>query len=245
MLEVHDLHMRFGRVTALAGVSFAAPDGQITGLLGENGAGKTTTLNILAGLFQPDRGDIRVDGEAAAATVHRRRSVGALLDQKGLYPRLTVRENVAYFGALRGLEKRELARAVDRALALVGLESLASRRTDGFSQGERMKVALARAMVHSPRNLLLDEPTNGLDIPTARGFKAALRDMRERGVCIVFSSHILDDIRALCDTVVIISKGRIVARGMPPALCEQAGCATLEDAFIRLTGREESPCLQG
>jgi sodium transport system ATP-binding protein len=243
MLEVHDLHMRFGPVRALAGVSFAAPDGQITGLLGENGAGKTTTLNILTGLFQPDRGHIRVDGEDAARTVHRRRSVGALLDQKGLYPRLTARENVAYFGALRGLQGPELARAVNRALALVGLESAANRRTEGFSQGERMKVALARAIVHSPRNLLLDEPTNGLDIPTARSFKAALREMRERGVCIVFSSHILDDIRALCDTVVVVSKGRTVARGEPLALCEQAGCATLEDAFIRLTGREESPCL--
>jgi sodium transport system ATP-binding protein len=243
MLEVHNLHMRFGPVTALAGVSFAAPDGQITGLLGENGAGKTTTLNILTGLFQPDRGDIRVDGENAGATVDRRRSVGALLDQKGLYPRLTARENVAYFGALRGLRGRELARSVDRALALVGLEALTSRRTEGFSQGERMKVALARAVVHSPRNLLLDEPTNGLDIPSARGFKAALREMRDRGACVVFSSHILDDVRAICDTVVIIAKGRIVARGTPPALCEQAGCATLEDAFIRLTGREESPCL--
>ena len=244
MLEVRDLHMRFGKVTALAGLSFEAADGRITGLLGENGAGKTTTLNILSGLHQPDRGDIRVDGHAASAPMDRRRSIGALLDQRGLYPRLTTRENVAYFGSLRGLTGFELERQVDRALALVGLETIGNRRTEGFSQGERMKVALARAIVHSPRNLVLDEPTNGLDIPSARSFKDSLREMRDRGVCIVFSSHILGDIAALCDNVVIISKGRTVARGEPTALCQQAGCTTLEETFIRVTRREEPlPCL--
>jgi sodium transport system ATP-binding protein len=240
MVEVRDLHMRFGPVTALSGVSFAAADGKITGLLGENGAGKTTTLNILSGLHQPDRGTVVVDGSAMSAPVDRRRSVGALLDQKGLYSRLTAHENVAYFGALRGLDGAALTRRVQHALAAVGLERDAHRRTGGFSQGERMKVALARAIVHGPRNLLLDEPTNGLDVPSARGFKAVLRDMRDQGVCVVFSSHVLEDVSTLCDHVVIVSKGRTVAQGVPAALCRHAGCATLEEAFMRLIGREET-----
>jgi len=240
MVEVQDLHMRFGRVAALSGVSFAAANGKITGLLGENGAGKTTTLNILSGLHQPHRGTVVVDGAAMSAPVDRRERIGALLDQKGLYSRLTARENVAYFGALRGLEGAALTRRVELALAAVGLERVAHRRTEGFSQGERMKVALARAIVHGPQNLLLDEPTNGLDIPSARGFKAVLRDMRDQGVCVVFSSHVLADVSALCDNVVIISKGRTVAQGEPAALCRQAGCATLEEAFMTLTGRQEA-----
>ena len=244
MVEVRDLHMHFGAVTALAGTSFTAPDGMITGLLGENGAGKTTTLNIVSGLHQPARGTVVVDSAEADAPTDRRRRVGALLDQKGLYTRLTARENVAYFGALRGFAGGELTRRVQRALTIVGLESDAERRTEGFSQGERMKVALARAIVHTPKNLLLDEPTNGLDIPSARGFKAALKRMRDEGICIILSSHIIQDVVALCDGVVIISKGRTVAHGEPGVVSRNAGCETLEEAFMVLSGRREDPtCL--
>jgi sodium transport system ATP-binding protein len=243
MVEVRDLHMHFGAIRALTGVSFTAPDGTITGLLGENGAGKTTTLNIVSGLHQPTRGRVVVDGDAAAPTGRRLR-VGALLDQKGLYTRLTARENVAYFGALRGFSGTELTRRVQRALAIVGLESEAERRTEGFSQGERMKVALARAIVHTPKNLLLDEPTNGLDIPSARGFKAALKRMRDEGTCIILSSHIIHDVVALCDEVVIISRGRTVVQGDPAAVTRKAGRATLEEAFMALSGRQEdATCL--
>jgi sodium transport system ATP-binding protein len=240
MLEVRDLHMHFGAVKALSGASFAAPDGAITGLLGENGAGKTTTMNIVSGLHQPARGTLIIDGAETSAPADRRRHVGALLDHKGLYTRLTVRENVAYFGALRGLSGTDLTRRVQGALALVGLETDAERRTEGFSQGERMKVALARAIVHRPKNLLLDEPTNGLDIPSARAFKTALKQMRDEGVCIILSSHIIQDVIALCDQVVIISKGRTVAQGDPDTVCRKAGCATLEEAFMVLTGRKEA-----
>jgi sodium transport system ATP-binding protein len=244
MVEVWDLHMHFGAVRALTGISFTAPDGTITGLLGENGAGKTTTLNIVSGLHQPARGDVVVDGTGAAAPTERRQRVGALLDQKGLYARLTARENVAYFGALRGFTGAELARRVQRALAIVGLESNAERRTEGFSQGERMKVALARAIVHTPKNLLLDEPTNGLDIPSARGFKTALRRMRDEGTCIILSSHIIHDVVELCDEVAIIARGRTVIQGDPVAVSRKAGCATLEEAFMVLTGRQEdATCL--
>lgn len=244
MVEVRDLHMHFGAIRALTGVSFTAPDGTITGLLGENGAGKTTTLNIVSGLHSPTRGHVVVDGEETDTPAGRRQRVGALLDQKGLYVKLTARENVAYFGALRGFSGGELARRVQRALAIVGLESEAERRTEGFSQGERMKVALARAIVHTPRNLLLDEPTNGLDIPSARGFKAALRRMRDEGTCIILSSHIIHDVLALCDEVVIIARGRTVIQGNPDAVSRAAGSGTLEEAFMVLSGRQEdATCL--
>jgi sodium transport system ATP-binding protein len=246
MINVRNLHMRFGNVNALAGVSFSASDGSITGLLGENGAGKTTTLNIISGLYQPSRGDVLLNAADATDPMDRRRNTGALLDDKGIYARLTTRENVAYFGALRGFSGHDLTRRVQRALTAVGVAPIAERRTEGFSQGERMKVALARAIVHTPRNLLLDEPTNGLDIPSSRSFKAALREMRDQGVCIVLSSHIVEDITALCDRVVIISRGRTVAEGEPEAVCRQTGCATLEDAFMSFIEREEErPCLAG
>jgi sodium transport system ATP-binding protein len=246
MVEVTDLHMQFGEVRALTGVSFTARDGAITGLLGENGAGKTTTLNIVSGLHQPMRGSVAIDGGRDGDLVERRRRVGALLDEKGLYPRLTARENVAYFGALRGFTGSELSRRVSRALEAVGIESFADRRTQGFSQGERMKVALARAIVHEPINLILDEPTNGLDVPSARAFKATLNRMRERGVCIIFSSHLIHDVSALCDSVVIIQRGRTVAQGQPAALCTRTGCTTLEEAFLALTGhQQEATCLGG
>ena len=246
MVEVTDLHMHFGAVRALTGVSFVARDGAITGLLGANGAGKTTTLNIISGLCEPMHGSVAVDGRPAGDPFDRRRHVGALLDDKGLYPRLTARENVAYYGALRGFSGGELTRRVQRALAAVGIESLADRRTHGFSQGERMKVALARAIVHEPRNLILDEPTNGLDVPSARAFKNTLSRMREHGVCIVFSSHLIHDVSALCDSVVIISRGCTVAQGEPEDLCRRTRRRTLEEAFLALTGHEqEATCLVG
>jgi len=246
MVEVTDLHMHFGAVRALTGVSFIARDGAITGLLGENGAGKTTTLNIVSGLHEPMRGSVAIDGRAAGDPMERRRQVGALLDDKGLYARLTARENVAYYGALRGFRGRELTRRVQHALAAVGIESLADRRTQGFSQGERMKVALARSIVHEPTHVILDEPTNGLDVPSARAFKSTLSRMRGHGVCIVFSSHLIHDVSALCDSVVIISRGRTIAQDSPEALCRKTRCSTLEEAFMALTGHgQEAACLAG
>src|SRR5262245_10755933 len=237
MIEVRDLHMRFGAVKALSGISLSAADGAITGLIGENGAGKTTTLNIVSGLHEPNQGTVVVDG-VVTTPQDRRTRVGALLDQKGLYSRLTARENVEYFAALRGFEGGVLKRRTQRALAAVGLESEAERRTEGFSQGERMKVALARAIVHSPQHLLLDEPTNGLDVPSARGFKAALRRMRDEGACIVLSSHMIEDLGTLCDTIVMIAKGRVVAQGSTSDLCRQAQSTTLEESFMVFNGRQ-------
>ena len=244
MVEVRDLRKRFGPVTAVDGVSFAAADGQITGLLGENGAGKTTTLAMIGGVLRPDDGSVRLDGADARTSQDGRRQLGALLDHKTLYSRLTARENIRYFGALQGLPAADIDERVSSTLALLGLDGLADRRAGGFSQGERMKVALGRAVVHGPRNLLLDEPTNGLDIPAVRALRGWLRDMRDRGICILFSSHVLEDVRALCDRIVIISKGRVVADGAADAICRHAGCESLEDAFVRLTAPGSvHPCL--
>lgn len=240
MVEVRNLHKRFGPVTAVDGVSFAAADGQITGLLGENGAGKTTTLAMIGGVLKPDAGSVRIDGADARASLNGRRHLGALLDHTGLYSRLTARENIRYFGELHGLSAPDLDERVSRTLALLGLDALADRRAAGFSQGERMKVALGRAVVHGPRNVLLDEPTNGLDIPAVRALRGWLRDMRDRGICFLFSSHVLDEVRALCDRIVIISAGRVVAHGTADAICCDSGCESLEDAFVRLIAPREA-----
>lgn len=236
MIEVRNLCKTFGLVPAVTDVSFTAPDGMITGILGENGAGKTTTLAMICGLLRPDGGSIEI---RVGAPAEQRPRLGALLDHKGLYGRLTARENIAYFGALHGLEGRALDRRVQEVLMQLGLEGIADRRTAGFSQGERMKVSLGRAIVHSPPHLLLDEPTNGLDIPTAHGLRQMLRRMRDRGTCIIFSSHVLDDVRALCDKVVILSHGHVAADGDAAAICRAAGTPTLEEAFLKLTRGEE------
>jgi sodium transport system ATP-binding protein len=238
MIQVERLRKSFGPVQAVQDISFTAPDGAITGILGENGAGKTTTLGAICGLIRTDAGSIRV-GPGDCAPIERRRRLGALLDHKGLYERLTARENIAYFGRLHGIPRGALQARVQDVLTQLGLDRVADRRTAGFSQGERMKVALGRALVHGPAHLLLDEPTNGLDIPSVHGLRDVLRRMRERGACIVFSSHVIDEVRALCDKVVIVSRGRVVADGEAAAICRQAGRATLEAAFLSLTGREE------
>ncbi len=194
MIDVSHVGKAFGAVRAVTDASFTAPDGTITGILGENGAGKTTTLAMICGLVQPDAGSIRV-GPAESTPLERRRCLGALLDHKGLYGRLTARENITYFGELHGMCGARLAQQVQEVLSQLGLEEIADRRAAGFSQGERMKVALARAIVHSPAHLLLDEPTNGLDIPTVHGLRDLLRRFRDRGTCVVFSSHVLEEVR--------------------------------------------------
>jgi sodium transport system ATP-binding protein len=237
MIEVRNLRKRFGAVHAVNDLSFSAQNGRITGILGENGAGKTTTLSMVCGLLQPDEGRIQV-GLGESSGRERRRRIGALLDHKGLYDRLTARENIAYFGELHGITRAVLTARVEEVIAVLGLDGIADRRTAGFSQGERMKVALGRAIVHAPAHLLLDEPTNGLDIPSVLGLREILRNMRNRGTCIVFSSHVLEEVRALCDTIVVIARGQVVASGTIEEICGRARGATLEEAFLTLTGRQ-------
>ena len=228
MIAVRNLKKCFGPVMAVEDVTFDAPDGVITGLLGANGAGKSTTLRMICGVLQPDGGCVRMD-----------HSLGALLDHAGLYPRLTARENIAYYGRLCRMNGKDLDLRVNEVVAQLGLRTVADRYVAGFSQGERMKVALGRALVHRPGNILLDEPTNGLDVPAVRALRAVLRDMRDAGLCIIFSTHVLEEVRALCDKVVIIAHGRVAAQGTPMELIRDTRSASLEDAFVKLSSPEE------
>ena len=231
------------RVQAVDGVSFTARDGCITGLLGPNGAGKTTTLRMAARLITPDGGSVQVDGiDVATRPAQALARMGVLSDAKGLSTRLTARENIVYYGRLHGMT-REAAHARAEVLAQVlEMGDLLERRTEGFSQGERMKTALARALVHDPPNIVLDEPTNGLDVLATRALREALRRLRdEHGKCIVFSTHIMQEVERLCDEVVVIAGGRTVARGSVPALCAHTGCPDFEDAFVALAFPEADP----
>ncbi len=244
MIKVQQLTKRFtqgrGRdkkvVQAVNNVAWTAPNGCITGLLGPNGAGKTTTLRMVAGLVTPDAGTVVVDGMNVANNARQALArMGVLSDARGLYPRLTARENIVYYGRLQGLTT-DMAQARAQSLArTLDMEALLDRRTEGFSQGERMKTALARALVHDPANIILDEPTNGLDVMATRALREALRRLRdEEGKCIVFSTHIMQEVQRLCDQVVVIAQGRTVAQGTVAELCAQTGQPDFEEAFVRL-----------
>ena len=244
MIRAHDLHKSFktktGTVSAVSGVSFEAHDGQITGLLGPNGAGKTTTLRMLYTLMRPDQGRIEVDGvDPAADPVAVRRALGVLPDARGVYKRLTARENIAYFGELHGLSSKQIAERTKALSEALDMGDILDRQTEGFSQGQRTKTAIARALVHDPRNVILDEPTNGLDVMTTRAMRDFLRGLRDEGRCVIFSSHIMQEVAALCDRIVIIAKGTVVAAGTADELREQAGEDNLEEAFVKVIGSEE------
>lgn len=219
-------------------VSFRAEDGRITGLLGPNGAGKTTTMRMMAGLIPPDAGRIRIDGlDGTRDAMAARGRLGVLGDPRGLYPRLSARENIAYYAALQGLGPDATARRIEELDEALALGPLLDRRTEGFSQGERMKTALARALIHDPPNLLLDEPSNGLDVMATRALRATLRHLASPaggGKCIVLSSHVMSEVAQLCDEIVIVARGRTVARGSAATLCAAAGEADFEEAFVRL-----------
>jgi sodium transport system ATP-binding protein len=239
VIEVRDLYRSFGDVQAVNGVSFSAADGQITGLLGPNGAGKTTTLRMLYTLMRPQRGQVLVDGiDAFTDTLAARQRLGVLPDARGLYKRLTARENIDYFAALHGLEPALAKTRIDALVAALDMQDIAERRTEGFSQGQRVKTAIARALVHEPRNIVLDEPTNGLDVLATRSLRRFLQRLRAEGRCVLFSTHIMQEVAVLCDRVVIIARGRVVAQGTPDELRAQAGESQLEEAFMRLTGAD-------
>jgi sodium transport system ATP-binding protein len=243
VIVIEGLRKRFGHVEAVRNVTFTAADGTVTGLLGPNGAGKTTTLRMLSGLMRPDAGRILVDGaDVVADPIGSQRSMGLLPDARGLYPRLTPREHIRYFGELHGLSSAEIRNRSAALLKRLGLEAIADRRVVGFSQGERTKVALARALVHDPRNVILDEPTNGLDVMSTRAMRALIRGLREDGCCVVFSSHIMQEVSALCDRIVVVAQGTVVAEGSPDDLRRQTGRQDLEDAFVALAGLDvEAP----
>ena len=234
MIRVDAVTKRFGTVEALKGVSFTARDGRITGLLGPNGAGKSTCLRILYTVLKPDSGTATIDAtDVVAEPIAARRKLGVLPHNAGLYPQLNARENIAYFGELQGLSRFELEPRVEDLIVRLELAELADRRAKSFSQGERTKVALARALVHEPSHLLLDEPTNGLDVMATRSLRQWLRELKADGCCIILSSHIMQEVTALCDDIVIIAHGRVVAQGTPGELQERFGQTSLEDIFVK------------
>jgi len=240
VIEVRNLHKRFGAVTAVDDVSFAAADGVVTGLLGPNGAGKTTTLRMLTTLIEPDRGAALIDGQDVARNpIEARRRIGVLPDTRGLYPRLTAREHIQYAGELHGLKPDGLGQRIEELIELLDMRGIADRRAEGFSNGERVKVALARALVHGPRNVMLDEPTNGLDVMSTRAVRALIRRLREQGKCVLFSSHVMQEVSALCDRIVVIARGRVVAEGTPEEIRRRAGKDNLEEAFVAVIGSDQ------
>ena len=233
MIEVSGISKRFGSVVALDDVSFSAGDGRITGLLGPNGAGKSTCLRILYTVLKPDTGSAKInDIDVVAHPLQARRELGVLPHGAGLYPQLTTRENIAYFGRLHGIKEPALSARVEQLVERLELDEIADRRAKGFSQGQRTKVALARALVHRPKNLLLDEPTNGLDVMSTLSLRTWLSELKGRGQCIVLSSHIMQEVAALCDDIVIVAHGRIVAQGTTEELRARFGNKSLEDIFV-------------
>ena len=242
MIHAERLRKTFnkGKVVAVDDVSFTARDGEITGLLGPNGAGKTTTLRMLYTLLQPDSGGMTVDGiDPLEAPIRVKRKLGVVPDSRGLYDRLTARENIRYYGKLQGLENNRIAARIDTLTEVLDMGEFIDRRADGFSQGQRVKVAIARALIHEPGTILLDEPTNGLDVMTTRALRKFLLRLKSEGRCVVLSTHIMQEVAALCDRIVIISGGRIAAEGTAQQLLQRSGEQNLEDAFVKLIGSDE------
>lgn len=227
-------------ITALDDVSFTLNDGEITGLLGLNGAGKSTLMRLIYGLLQPSAGDVWInDFQVSNNPNAARQQLGVLPDDTGLYKRLTARENIRYFGELQGMNKQQLELAIDQLIQLLGMEAIADRRAEGFSLGERMKTALARSIVHQPQHILLDEPTNGLDVITTRAVRRLLLELKNQGRCVVFSSHLMHEVSGLCDRIIVIARGKILADGSLPEILEAGKSNHLEDAFINLVQPEE------
>jgi sodium transport system ATP-binding protein len=238
VIEARALRKSFGAVAAVREVSLVAADGRITGLLGPNGAGKSTTLRMLYTVLRPDAGDATIDGASVVTEpLEARRRLGVLPHGAGIYPHLTARENILYFGRLHGLARAERETRADELIEVLELGELAGRRARGFSQGERVKTALARALVHRPRNVILDEPTSGLDVMAVRNLRALLGRLRDAGHCILLSSHVMQEVAALCDEVIVIGHGTVVGRGAPEDLRHETGATDLEGAFIALLER--------
>lgn len=237
MIEVSELSKGFRNIRALNGLSFSAEDGTVTALLGRNGAGKSTTLRILYTVMRPDSGFAHIDGfDTITARRDVQQRIGALVDTRGLYPRLTAREHIDYYGQLHGLPKETLRSRTAELIEVLDMAEFADRPARGFSKGQSLKVALARAMIHKPKNLLLDEPTSGLDIAGNRAVRKLISDVRDDGGCVLFCSHSMTEVDALADQIVIVSEGRTAAAGSPETLRRQTGETDLEDVFLSITG---------
>ena len=240
MIEVQNLKKHFKNVKAVDDISFVAEDGKITGLLGPNGAGKSTTLKMLYTVLEPDSGTAVIDGfDSHKESMTVQSSIGVLTHNAGIYERLTARENISYFGELHGISGAELNSRINDLVDALDMDKFIDRRCKGFSQGQKTKVALARALVHKPKNVLLDEPTNGLDVMATRGLREVILRLKEAGHCVLLSSHIMQEVAALCDEIVIIANGKVVANGSPDAIRELTKEDNLEDAFVKAIGSEE------
>jgi sodium transport system ATP-binding protein len=227
-------------ITALDNVNMEFRDGEITGLLGLNGAGKSTLMRLIYGLLKPTSGDIFIENiKVAESPEAARRLLGVLPDDTGLYKRLTAIENIRYFGELHRVESAQLEMSINELIKRLGMEKIADRQAEGFSLGERMKTALSRAIVHNPQHVLLDEPTNGLDVITTRAVRKLLHDLKEQGKCVVFSSHLMHEVKGLCDRIIVIARGKVVAQGQLNEILDAGQSGNLEDAFINLVSGEE------
>ena len=234
MIVVDGLHKSFGKVKAVDGVSFEAKDGKITGLLGPNGAGKSTTLRVLYTVLKPDAGSAAIDGvDVITDPLAARAGIGTLPHGSGLYPHLTARENIAYYAKLYDMGADIIDQRVQQVIDQLDIQDFADRKTKGFSQGQRTKVSLARALVHGPRNVILDEPSNGLDVMATRALRELIRDLRRAGKCVLFSSHVMQEVAALCDEIVIISSGKVAVHDTPDGIRNVTGKDDLEEAFVR------------
>jgi sodium transport system ATP-binding protein len=236
MIKVRDLKKQFGDVKAVDGVTFSANSGAITGLLGPNGAGKTTTIRMIGTLIDIDSGAATIDDiDVATDPDGARRACGLLTDSRGVYTRMTARENIRYYAELRGVEIARSEKTLARFIEWLDMKDILDRRTEGFSQGERMKVAIVRALIHEPANVILDEPTNGLDVLSTRALRDLIKRLKSEGQTVMFSSHVMQEVAALCDEIVIISHGRVTAQGTTNQLMEMSGKQNLEDAFVALS----------
>ncbi len=234
MIKVDGIHKSFGDVHAVRGISFEAPDGKITGLLGPNGAGKSTTLRVLYTVLKPDEGNASIDGnDVVEQSLAARKCTGALPHGAGLYPHLSARENIAYYAKLCGIDRATRADRVNEIIKLLEIQDFADRHTKGFSQGQRTKVALARALVHSPQNVILDEPSNGLDVMATRSLRDLILKLKDTGRCVLFSSHVMQEVAALCDDIVIVAHGQVALDDSADGIRKQTGCDDLEDAFVK------------
>ncbi len=243
MISVKGIHKSFGEVKAVDGISFDAQDGRITGLLGPNGAGKSTTLRILYTVLKPDSGSATIDGvDVVTQDLEARRRIGTLPHSAGLYPHLTARENIAYYAALYDMPPERAEVRIEQVIAQLDIDDFADRRTKGFSQGQRTKVALARALVHEPQNIILDEPSNGLDVMATRSLRESIRQLKAAGKCILFSSHVMQEVAHLCDEIVIIAEGKVAIHDSADGIRQQTGFDDLEDAFVKaITSVEAGP----
>ena len=238
MIEINEVTKRFKdkktSITALKHVKFTVEKGQVVGLLGENGAGKTTLLRTIATLLTPTDGNVKVAGYDTQKNPEEvKKRIGVLFGgETGLYDRLTARENLEYFAALYGLSKHETKVRIDELARMFGMRDYLNRKVGGFSKGMRQKVAIARTLIHNPEIILFDEPTTGLDITSSNVFRQLVHQLKRDGKTIIFSSHIMEEVSMLCDSVAMMHKGELVYHGDLDELYKSEGSQDLNYIFM-------------